>query len=173
MTEYHYHDSPQYGIEVVYFTKDQLQKQLEELLLAYRQFHSRSADDDDECDLKEASSVAWHTFEAAFRNQSLLTEEYLREKDEQTLFDNISAWINQSAPQGYYQARGVANVRKESADDEKACSDLLTQLTCDSLEANVAASWPYIERVRYEFKRGATQTIADFKKRILTSECFE
>ena len=157
MTEYHYHNSPAYTIEVVYFTKDRLLEQFKEYLQAYRRFHLHPVEDASEKkDLEEASSVAWHAIKAAFRNQPLLTEAYMLQQDEQTLLDNISSWTDQSAPQGYYQAGGPPNMRRESVANERTCSELLMQLTSEPPDASAVASWPYIERVKYDSKRGAS-----------------
>ena len=157
MTEYHYHNSSAYTIEVVYFQKDRLLEQFKEFLQAYRRFHLHPAEDAAEkTDLEEASSVAWHTFKAAFKNQPLLSEDYLLQTDEQKLLDNISSWTDQSAPQGYHQNVDLPNIRRESIDDVAACLKLLKDLTSEPPDANAAANWPYIERVKYDSQRGAS-----------------
>ena len=151
MTEYHYHDSSGYTIEVEYFAKDRLLKQFKELLRAYRRFHLHPTEDAAEKkDLEEASFVAWHTFKAAFNNQPVLTRAYILQQDEGTLLNNMSSWIDQFAPRGHYQAGHSPNVRRESIANEVACRELLGQLTSKPLDPSAAASWPYIERVKYD-----------------------
>ena len=136
---------------MVYFAKVRLVEQFTELLQAYRRFHLHRVEDAAENnDLVEASSVAWHTFRAAFKNQAALTEAYLLEQDERTILGDVSVWIDQSAPAGYSQAGGSTNMRRESIAGMDACSDRLMQLTSERPDANVAASWPYIERVKYD-----------------------
>jgi len=121
-------------------------------LQAYRRFHLHTTENDPEKkDLDEAASTAWLTFEAAFRNQALLTKAYMLQEDVQVILDNFSSWIDQSAPSGYFEAaERLTNIRRESVSDERACSDLLMQLTFEQPDANVAQSWPYIERVKYD-----------------------
>ena len=130
--------------------------QFEEHMLAYRRFHLHPAEDAERRDLEEASFVAWHTFKAAFRDQPLLTEDYILQQNEQTLIDNMSSWIDQSAPQGYNHGASTSNTRRESVADPGTCSERLKQLTSEPPNANVAASWPYIESVTYGSKRIAS-----------------
>ena len=132
-------------------------RQFEEQLRAYRRYHLQPAEDLSTRDDREAASlVAWHTFQAAFSNQPTLTEAYLLQREERTLLDDISSWIDQCAPQGYRQGPGEQNMRSETVANLEACSALLMQLTSESSDGNAAAGWPYIQRVKYE-----TQLVAN------------
>jgi hypothetical protein len=157
VTEYHYHESADYAIEVEYFSKEHLLEQFEGLLHAYRQYHSRSAEAaaEDET-LREAASVAWHTFQAAFRGQVQLDQDYLIQQDVHTLRDNFSSWIDQYAPRDGASAVDLTNVRRESALDEHHCRELLMKLTSEPAGTNNGpANWPYIKRVKYDFTESA------------------
>lgn len=148
-TEYHYHNLKTYTIEVVYFTKERLLEQFKTHLKAYRRCHLHRAEDDEEKrDLGKAASIAWHAFEAAFRNQNLLTKAYMLQENEQVLIDNFSSWIDGSAPLGYHEAaKHLSYIRRESIVDQEECSNRVMQLTSERSDGEVAASWPYIERV--------------------------
>lgn len=168
-TEYHYHNLKTYTIEVVYFTKERLLEQFKTHLKAYRRCHLHRAEDDEEKrDLGKAASIAWHAFEAAFRNQNLLTKAYMLQENEQVLIDNFSSWIDGSAPLGYHEAaKHLSYIRRESIVDQEECSNRVMQLTSERSDGKVAASWPYIERVVYVPKLGAKYIFANNRKCLL------
>ena len=142
----------------MHFSKERLVAQFTELLRAYKAFHltdfSNEGDEDTPAaaqkpDLEDAASVAWDTFRAAFKNQALLTKDYLLQQEEKTVLDNMSSWVDYSLPQAFYRPGDSLYVHKTSVTDVVACSNLVEQLTSESANKSVATNWPYIERVKY------------------------
>lgn len=154
VTEYHYHNppagSPPYAIDVEYFSKDELLKQLMELLHAYRQYHldDQPKDRKDREDLEDSSCRAWNTFKAAFGNQDSLSEAYLQEPNNETYQNTFDSWIDQSAPRGFGQGVSAFDSYREEFATDKECSDRLVSLTSELPHEKVARSWPYIKRVK-------------------------
>ena len=126
----------------------------------YRRLHSQPVEDAAAArDTEDAASVAWHTFQAAFRNQPMLTEAFLLEGEEQTILDTFSSWIDRSAPREYLLASGTSYIYSERFATRAKCSDLLMHLTSEPSNRIARSSWPYVKSVKYDFRHGTLQLL--------------
>jgi hypothetical protein len=172
VTEYHYHERPDYAIQVSYFPKDRLLRQFKELLRAYRQFHAGTFPQDEAEDFEKASKVALDTFKAAFRDQSSMTEDFLRQTDASIVESTFSSWVTQSAPQDFHDAGSDLNAQMQRINDEEECKRRVRELTSESSGLSGAASWPYIKMVKYE-SQSLLRDIADSHQGLRLRSCLE
>lgn len=136
---------------------DELKKQFEELLRAYRDYqslprNSRGRDEDDEDDndrrrLQRTADLARETFRASFRERLEQTPTVLSSMPFEHAVGTMVEWASQLLPrQG----------RQESFSTVEGCSSRLRELTSESDEflPNGASRtcWPFIQKLRVYLK---------------------
>ncbi|KAI0003171.1 hypothetical protein F4779DRAFT_602144 [Xylariaceae sp. FL0662B] len=144
-TEYHYHNSGEYTIEIEMFTMDELIEQISELLRSYRHFHLHkdSLDHEERKDLGERANVARDSFRAMFRQQ-LTNENFLIDSPEKTVFQTLKTWAEDTAP--------LSMNKTNSRPTLNECSTLLMRLTSEDSSEDSSADgpivWPYIKKIK-------------------------
>lgn len=143
VTEYHYSASPGFVIEVEYFQREELEKQISELLESYRHYHlsyDELSDDEERRFFEEKAGVARDTFTAMFRVQLRNNEDFLLEtEDEQDVLEQLMSWVDVSPH---------STMAKETLADAETCSQRLNELTSDPGSLNAQAMWPFIHRIK-------------------------
>ncbi|KAL1845937.1 hypothetical protein Daus18300_014397 [Diaporthe australafricana] len=147
VTEYHYHGEDNFIIEVDQFTTEELQDQLGELLGCYKHFHSElqreGLGQDDRNDLSEKANIAIDTFRTIFRG-NLEDEDWLLEEEEDAILEQLQLWLEVGS------ARELP-ARQVVATFERCCS-LLMQLTSETPDSEVPATWPRIRKIKVYLK---------------------
>ncbi|KAK4119755.1 P-loop containing nucleoside triphosphate hydrolase protein, partial [Parathielavia appendiculata] len=143
VTEYYYHNRADFVIDVVWFTHEELQQQLRDLVHAYRRnhFHAQEMESEDERrDWAKRAQLAEDTFRAMFTDR--FTTAVLRSDDSD---DNIvEAYLNWAM-----DLRHIYDVYRHTVTNlEKECSSLLMRLTSDRDGAEGPGVWPYIKKIR-------------------------
>lgn len=151
VTEYHYHDRGDFGIEVEYFTMGEMKDQLTELLQSYRQhhFHRDDMTEDDRKDFEEKAKVAQDTFRAAFRNYLLGNEQFLLNESEAAVLETLLTWIRESGPPLMEGSDGIQ--RRDVVVDVEQCSRHLMELTTEPNSMTGPSVWPFIRKIKFVF----------------------
>lgn len=142
VTEYHYHDSNNFAIEKDFFSIEEINKQITELLQSYRHYHVHRMDmeGDEERDCKKKAEIARDTFRAMFRGR-LESLQFLTDEPEGTVLTILLSWAQDIAP----SIISGREVRPLLAD----CSALLMQLTSEQNSVEEPAVWPYIRKIKF------------------------
>ena len=142
VTEYKYHDSNNFIIDVEWFGIDEIAAQLTELLQSYRHYHLHCAEIDREerKDFEDRANVARDTFRAMFKGR-LEDEGFLTQWRQQTVLETLQSWAQQLGPS--------STGRREIQDSLGDCSTLLMRLTSEQNTAQEPAKWPYIRKIRF------------------------
>lgn len=142
VTEYKYHDSNDFIIDVEWFGIDEIAAQLTELLQSYRHYHLHSAnmDREERKDFGDRANVARDTFRAMFKGR-LEDEAFLTQWPEQTVLETLQSWAQQLGPS--------LTSRREVQDSLRDCSALLMRLTSEQNTAQEPAKWPYIRKITF------------------------
>jgi hypothetical protein len=142
VTEYHYHDSVLYAVEVDLFTMEEIESQLRDMIRSYRAFHQR--DDELESEeyevLESQADLARDTFKAMFRDR-LDGDRFLTDEAEDTAVQTLVSWARQLYP-STLGGRQTKNTLAE-------CSSSLMQLTSEHVSNQTPSVWPYIRKIRY------------------------
>ncbi|OAP58566.1 hypothetical protein AYL99_07656 [Fonsecaea erecta] len=144
-TEYHYHEHADFAIEVEYFTLDELQDQLTELLQAYRHYHLPESNEK-QSDLEEKAKVAEDTFRAAFRSHRTYNEEFLLDNPEATVLQTLLTWARNSGLP--LRDTPGAGPEIEFFNEAEQCSDRLVEITSEPNSSNEASAWPFIRKIK-------------------------
>lgn len=148
VTEYHYHSIDGFAIEVEWFSRDETEAQLTELLKAYRSYHLRGADVDERevGDLEKLAEVARDTFRAMFRGR-LGDEEFLLQWSESRVMRTFRSWVAEAD----YSPTG-----RQTFSSLEDCSAHLMPLTSDQNQSEEPteepSKWPYIRKVKVFLK---------------------
>lgn len=140
-----------------YFTLDELKTQFEELLRAYRDFHSlpeasRRADDNDDSDgdkqrSKKTAELAIETFRASFKERLDRTPRVLTSMPFDRAVGSMVEWASQLLPR---------DAGQESFSTIEACSSRLRELTSESNDVSTngppRTCWPFIQKLRVYLK---------------------
>jgi len=143
VTEYNYHDSDRFVIEVDYFSEDELVQQFEELLQGYQEHGrvSQRTSAQDRQELERRARLAEDTFTAAFG-----------ERDTQNLLlaseDAISNRMRRRISSGLqrFSTEGI-----QSFNRIEPCSERLGQLTSQNATGAQGAVWPYIRKIKWDY----------------------
>ena len=142
VTEYRYHDSDTYDIEVEMFSIDDTMVQMTELVRSYRNYHLNRVHMEPaevrEC--KEKARIAKDTFRAMFRGL-IDDEQFLINDPEDAVLRTLRSWAEQTYPSPIGERR-VGLTQEE-------CADILPQLTSEQTSAEEPAVWPYVRKVKY------------------------
>ncbi|QKX56123.1 uncharacterized protein TRUGW13939_03223 [Talaromyces rugulosus] len=147
VTEYHFHDRDDYFIEIEYFTMQELRRQFEQLLGAYRQHkfpESPTMSAADREDLGKNAALAQSTFRASFRNKLDDHPEVLDTLPFSDAIDTMMGWVEQVLPSLGTQENSL----RESFSDINQCSNRLTVLASETDERDQAYSWPLIRKLK-------------------------
>ncbi|KAF3031928.1 hypothetical protein E8E12_002110 [Didymella heteroderae] len=106
ITEYIFHEENTFDVHLEFFTVDELKKQIEELLRAYRDFHSKhgSADYKDDCEdsigkaLEKKAILAAETFKAMFTEKLANRPDVLSSLDFKHAVCTMVEWVSQLLP---------------------------------------------------------------------------
>ncbi|KAK6227425.1 hypothetical protein QIS74_00980 [Colletotrichum tabaci] len=153
VTEYHYHDSRDFVIDVELFSQEKLMDQITELLQTYRRHHLPSEENETAVgavvrevedvgeveDVEEQAKVAHDTFKAMFRDR-LKDEQFLTTKPKDYVLSTLRSWVLEARPS---QIEGI-----KTRSSLQECSDLLMHLTSETAEATEPAVWPYIRKIK-------------------------
>ncbi|RYO81753.1 hypothetical protein DL764_009715 [Monosporascus ibericus] len=152
VTEYLFHDRDDFIIHVDYFPLDELKKQFEELLRAYRDYqspprNSRGRDEDDEDDnnrrLQRKADLAGETLRASFRERLEQTPTVLSSMPFDHAVETMMEWASQLLPRQGGQ---------ESFSTLEGCSSRLRELSSESDESlpngGSRTCWPFIQKLR-------------------------
>ncbi|KAF2462919.1 uncharacterized protein BDR25DRAFT_298822 [Lindgomyces ingoldianus] len=152
VTEYLFHDRDDFIIHVDYFPLDELKKQFEELLRAYRDYqslprNSSGGNEDDENDndrrLQNKADLARETFRASFRDRLEQMPTVLSSMPFENAVGMMVEWASQLLPQQGGQ---------ESFSTVEGCSARLRELTSESDDslsnAESRTCWPFIQKLR-------------------------
>ncbi|KAF2194396.1 hypothetical protein K469DRAFT_495226, partial [Zopfia rhizophila CBS 207.26] len=157
VTEYLFHDRDDFIIHVDYFPLDELKKQFEELLRAYRDYqslprNSRGRDEDDEDDidrkgLQRQADLARETFRASFTERLEQTPTVLSSMPFEHAVGTMVEWASQLLPRQGGQ---------ESFSTVEGCSSRLRELTSESDDSlpngESRTCWPFIQKLRVYLK---------------------
>jgi hypothetical protein len=137
VTEYVYHPLPNFELEVQYFSREELEEKLSELLGSYRRYHL-SQEEWESYEL-QACEVATDTFESMFRIQLRDGDDFLKSLDEQSALRRLMSWVDDFPH---------STTLRETLDNADSCSQRLTELTSDPSSVDQPAMWPFIRKVR-------------------------
>lgn len=153
MTEYHYHNSSNFKVEINFFTETEIMSQIQDLLQSYRNYHLRegsfsSEEKDEEKDLELRAKVAIDTFGSMFGGR-LRNESILLKATEDEALNILRNLVYDCMP-----SRPPKTQTRPTLDE---CSKLIAQITSVTSEmgsTNEPTMWPYIQNIRYaETKR--------------------
>lgn len=154
VTEYRFHDRDNYIIHVDYFPLNELKKQYEELLMAFRDYESLSKklnaeqengneDENERKRLRETANLAIETFRASFREKLEETPTVLSSMPFPQAVKTMVEWASELLPRSMGQ---------ESFRTVEECSSRLVTLTSDSdgtlPNEGSRARWPFIQKLR-------------------------
>ncbi|KAF4626102.1 hypothetical protein G7Y89_g12058 [Cudoniella acicularis] len=141
VTEFHFHNSNDFAIDVEWFSLDDIAAQLTELLQSYRHYHLHSAEMErqEREDLEDRANVARDTFRAMFRGR-LGNEQFLMQSPEAAVMQTLQSW---AAEFGTSSAGG-----RETQRTIEDCSALLMRLTSEENSTQEPAKWPYIRKIK-------------------------
>lgn len=124
-----------------WFSIDQTNAQLTELLQAYRGYHSLGTgiDENELNDLKDRSKVAQDTFQAMFRGR-LGDEGFLTQWSEADVLRTLRSWVTRA---------GHSSFGRQSYNSLEDCSTQLMHLTSEQIGNAEPAKWPYIRKVKF------------------------
>jgi hypothetical protein len=141
VTEYCYHDTDDFTVNIETFSQDELRKQLADMVHYYRHYYLHSADmpKEERRDSEKQAHLARDYFSAMFRGRfdpSLLQSG----ESEDQMVETLLAWTQEFGP---------ANMnRSETANSAGECTARLTYLTSEDRSAQGPAVWPYIKKIR-------------------------
>jgi hypothetical protein len=146
VTEFLYHASPSFEIEIEYFSKEELETQLSEHLESYRYWHENSEElkteelQTEERDVCEQSAqLAKDTFMAMFPMQFRRGSGLLLSLAEEDALARLMSWVDMSS-------HSVSH--PETLEDAAACAKRLREITSNSKASGEPQSWPFIRKVR-------------------------
>lgn len=133
VTEYHFHNDNNFVIEVEFFSEDELNEQLAQLLGTYRLFKSG-----DESETADNAKLAIDTFRSMFRGK-LGNEDWLSHASERDILENFKTWAN--------EARRLAPPCRKVVQTIGECSSTLLPLSSESNDPQQFSVWPYIRKI--------------------------
>jgi hypothetical protein len=91
VTEYHYHDSDKFTVEIEAFCTDEITEQMTTLLDSYRHYHlhQMDMDRDERQDFEKKANVARDTFRAMFRDR-LDSEQFLIDEPQDVVLEKAA-----------------------------------------------------------------------------------
>ncbi|KAK4460492.1 hypothetical protein QBC42DRAFT_298555 [Cladorrhinum samala] len=140
-TEYRYQGHEGFSIEVTYFTEDELETQLSELVHSSRLYllHKDTLHKGEELrDAEARYKLATDTFEAMFRGR-MRNSNFVTAEAENEVVKTMMGWARELGP--------VADSRRHVFTDSEACSSLLSELCSEVRGSKKAASWPYTKKI--------------------------
>ncbi|RDW75398.1 hypothetical protein BP6252_06540 [Coleophoma cylindrospora] len=139
VTEYHFHDSNNFAIEVDLFNADEIRDQLIELLQSYRHYHlhTETMDEEEKRAIEQKANMAQDTFRAMFRGQ-LDNEQFLTEMTNESALAILMSYAQEKPPIS----------ERESTSTLVECSELLMRLTSEQTSPQGPALWPYIRKIK-------------------------
>ncbi|RYO90874.1 hypothetical protein DL766_001625 [Monosporascus sp. MC13-8B] len=157
VTEYLFHNRDDFIIQVDYFPLDELKRQFEELLRAYRDYqslpgNSRGRDEDDEDDnnrrrLQRKADLAKGTLRASFKERLEQTPSVLSSMPFEHAVETMVEWASQLLPRQGGQ---------ESFRTVEGCSARLRELSSESDDSlpngGSRPCWPFIQKLRVYLK---------------------
>jgi hypothetical protein len=148
VTEYHFHDRDDFIVHVDYFTLEELRKQFEDLLHAYREYSSLTAQSDitveERESLEKKADLARNTFRSSFRDRLAQGPSILISLPFNHALDTMMDWTSQILSQ-----QGSTRM---SFDLIERCSSRLNQLTSETDGAADTSVWPFIRKIRVYLK---------------------
>lgn len=142
VTEYCYHETDDFIMNIETFGQDELRKQLADMVHDYRHYYLHSADMSEEKERRESkkqADLARAYFSAMFRgwfDPSLLQSG----EPEDQMVETLLAWTQEFGPTNMN--------RSETANSAGECTARLTHLTSEDGSAQGPAVWPYIKKIR-------------------------
>lgn len=144
-TEYHYHNSDEFHIEVEYFTEGELKSYFEELLVAWRVRLSLPAGHlfDDCDDFEKKAGAAFGTFYAMFGTHLCQKPGIL---SSETAIDDLMRWTSEMLS---CHKNNAANHPVQKFKDEKSFSETLSKLTTGATDTGHDSLWPFVRKLKY------------------------
>jgi hypothetical protein len=151
VTEYHYHASDDFVIDIEYFTIQELRAQYEQLLRDYREFqssvHAENVDEDERAHLKRRADLATNTFMASFGDRVKHTPGVLDALPVADSTNIMVEWLNQILP--FQVVQEQSRFTQETFPDKAECASRLQILTSEIAEPGYSCLWPFIKKLRY------------------------
>ncbi|KAK3331432.1 hypothetical protein B0H66DRAFT_546532 [Apodospora peruviana] len=138
VTEYRYHESENFAINVEEFSIDELKRQFTEMISNYRHHHFHSAEIDDDGERRDSDNLAklaLDTFSVMFRGRfdiALLTS-----GRQDVVLETLLRWARERNP---VARQSIVNTAEE-------CSTKLMHLTSEEASPQGPAAWPYIKKI--------------------------
>ncbi|KAI1198494.1 hypothetical protein F5X97DRAFT_148310 [Nemania serpens] len=148
-TEYHYRRGDKCDIEVERYSRDEIRKQVKDLLLSYRRFHRRGNDPNNRVveDLSDEENVgprekrarlAIDTFKAIFRRR-MGDDAFLVADSEEEVLGTMYRWLDEDE---------FRPVEENITATLGECAGVLSRLTSEEPSADGPAVWPFIKKVK-------------------------
>ncbi|KAM7200854.1 hypothetical protein V8F20_005096 [Naviculisporaceae sp. PSN 640] len=160
VTEYHYHNSPGFRVQVDFFTDDELERQITDLVHAYRRQHlgPLTKDPGEQKDISDRAQVAKDTFDAMFRTciRYAAGRFVLESEHEEVIVSTMLRWAGDIVGNLDEMADGV------TVESLERCSKLLAQLRLTSerhdprgLNGNTSQHnerflWPFVKKIKVQ-----------------------
>jgi hypothetical protein len=140
-TEFLYHALPTFEIEVEYFSRQELERQLSAHLESYRYYHlNRGELEKDVLDVcKQNAELAKDTFKAMFPLQFEKGLDLLLTMAEEDALVRLMAWVDISPH---------STSDQETFENAASCAKRLREITTNSKAVGQAQLWPFIHKVR-------------------------
>ena len=156
VTEYHYHSMDSFAIEVEWFSRDETEAQLKELLKAYRSYYLRGAGNNERelSNLQDLAEVARDTFQTMFRGR-LGDEQFLLQWSESRVIRTFRSWVAEAD----YSPTG-----RQTFSSLEDCSAHLMPLTSEQNRTEEPSKWPYIRKVKYVLPPWIEDRFTDYSR---------
>ncbi|KAK4161389.1 hypothetical protein QBC43DRAFT_323938 [Cladorrhinum sp. PSN259] len=145
-TEYRFHDSQTFTIQVTPFTEDELRTQLSGLVQSYQYWeayqHSPELGGADRKLAEEQYKLASDTFQAMFRGRVRMAnpKAFITSHSENIVLETMMLWTRQLGPRAVRDEEHIF-------DNAEACSSMLSSLNSEDRSIEEPSSWPYIKKI--------------------------
>jgi hypothetical protein len=133
---------------VDYFTLEEVKKQFEDLLQAYREYKSLTPRSDitaeERENLKKKADLASSTFTSSFRDRLAQNPRILLSSPFDRTLNTMMDWASQILPRQGNMQTSFALIEQ--------CSSRLNQLTSETDDAARTSVWPFIRKIRVYLK---------------------
>ena len=160
VTEFHYHDSDDFDIAVEYFNLQEVKDQFTELLQAYRRYHLRdvNSNEDGGAEFKEKAEIARDTLRAAFGGRLTREEDLLVNETEEAVMNILLEWTRMSRVR---LVDGSGDAQRYTVAGLAQCSRRLGELSSELSSERDGAVWPFIRKIKFASPSGLSPTDTD------------
>ncbi|KAF2266375.1 hypothetical protein CC78DRAFT_459505 [Lojkania enalia] len=152
VTEYHFHDRDDFVVHIDFFTREDLRRQFEELLRAFREHESSHGVEmtvEEREDLRRRSDLANNTFSASFTNRLMERPTMLLRAPFEEAISTMLTWTTEILSRS---GREHDAQRQEVFDDISQCSIRLKELTSETGDRGQTSLWPFIRKLKVYLK---------------------